>query len=465
MTEAVHSGILSGVSTRLKQFGISLLVRLLRIAKSLAKGLWWLIVIIVSPLMLVLKVLLKPLAVFLYRQYLKFIAVLKKSSFFQNKVFFIFGNKYFIHVIIVTLTLFVASTNVIQAKKVYDEDFGTQSGLYKIAGEENEFDTEIVEKGLPTSGSTQDFYVNTDGMLVASIPRIDPQAQRLHTIEEELQLMKTSSALASGTVLSTEVGIRSDFTEYKIREGDSVGSLANRFGVTVNTILWANDLTSKSYIKPGDTLSIPPYSGYTVEVKDGDTLQKLAAKHEGDFDATLEALEGNEIIPVGSKIVIADGQPYIPPPPTPVQTAYAGSSGSSANLFQQRNLPAGVTAGNLNWPVGCRNTPSTYYGHGLARDIACPSGTPIYAAEAGTAYIRNSGGYGGGYGNYVDVVHGGGMTTRYAHMSAFNISSGQAVSRGQVIGFVGSTGRSSGPHVHFEVQINGVRQEPLNYIR
>lgn len=454
------------MSIRLKQLAISFLVRLLQFGRLILRAIRWTLLLTLNPLVVVGKFLLKPITVFLYRKYLQLVARLKRSHFFHNKFFFIFGHKYLIHVIIVVLTMFVASTNVIEAKKVYDEDFGTKSALYEIVAADEDFTTEIVEKGLPTTSDTQNFYVDTDGMLLATVPRIDPQAQRLRTIEEELQLLESGSALTSGTVLATQTGIRNGFTDYKVKEGDSVGSLADRFGLTVNTILWANNLTSKSYIKPGDTLIIPAYSGYTVEVKDGDTLQKLAEKHKGNFDETLKALDGEEIIPVGSKIVIVDGEPYVPPPPpTPVQTTTSYASSSSANLFQQRNLPAGVTGGSLNWPVGCRSAATTYYGHGFARDIACPSGTPIYAAEAGTAYIRNSGGYGGGYGNYVDVVHGGGMTTRYAHMSAFNITSGQAVSRGQVIGFVGSTGRSSGPHVHFEVHINGVRQEPLNYIR
>ncbi len=458
----MQSGILSGVSLRIKQFAVSLAVRMLRLARVIVRALWWLLALLIDPFWLTLKFILKPIALFIYRRYISVFTRLKKSKFFHNKFFFIFGNKYLIHVMVVTITVFVASNNVIQAKTVYDEDFGKQSGLYQIASE-GELGEEIVEKGLPQRSGSTDFYFETDGVLIANIPRVDPQAQRLRTIEEELQLLEAGSALTSNTVLSTEVGVRADFTNYKVREGDSIGSIADRFGLSVNSILWANSLTSKSFIKPGDTLSIPPYSGYVVEVKDGDTLKKLVDKHTGDYDATLAALEGEDIIPVGSKIIIVDGEPYVPPPPP--KPTYTASNTGSGNVFQQRNVPGSVTGGNLNWPVGCRNAAKTYYGHGLARDIACPSGTPIYAAESGTAYIRNSNGWGGGYGLYIDVVHPNGMTTRYAHMSAFNISSGQSVGRGDVIGFVGSTGRSTGPHVHFEVTVNGVKQEPLNFIR
>src|SRR5690606_22515827 len=117
----------------------------------------WTVLLIVNPLVVVGKFLLKPITVFLYRKYLQSIARLKRSHFFHNKFFFIFGHKYLIHVIIVVLTMFVASTNVIEAKKVYDEDFGTKSALYEIVAGDDDFTTEIVEKGLPTTSDRQSF--------------------------------------------------------------------------------------------------------------------------------------------------------------------------------------------------------------------------------------------------------------------------------------------------------------------
>ncbi len=454
------------MSIRLKQLAISVLVNIIRFSATAVRTIWWFIILIGNPFLVIIKTILKPIALFLYRIYFRAYSRLKKSKFFQNKVFFIFGNRYFIHVIIILITLFVTSTNIIQAKDVYDEDFGKKSGLYKIVGPEQDLSEEIVEKGLPTRSSETNHYINTDGLLVANIAKLDPNAEPLRTIEQELQLFEASSALVSNTNLDTAVGIRADFLEHEVKTGESVGSLANRYGLTVNTILWANDLSSTSYIKPGDTLTIPPKSGYTVEIKDGDTLEKLVKKHKGDLEETLKMLGGEEIIPVGTKLVIANGEEYIPPPPPkPVYTSSYSSSSTTAS-YSNRDLPSGWQGGTqLNWPVGCRNAATTYWGHGLARDIACPMGTSVYAAETGTVYIRNSGGWGGGYGNYVDVVHGNGMMTRYAHLSGFNISNGQSVSRGQVIGFVGSTGRSTGPHLHFEVQINGVKYEPLNFIR
>jgi murein DD-endopeptidase MepM/ murein hydrolase activator NlpD len=96
-------------------------------------------------------------------------------------------------------------------------------------------------------------------------------------------------------------------------------------------------------------------------------------------------------------------------------------------------------------------------------DIGAPSGTPILAADSGTVITANSGNYGGGYGNYVVISHGNGVTTLYAHQSAIAVSLGQSVTQGSVIGYVGSTGLSTGPHLHFEVRVTGVATDPLGY--
>lgn len=457
-------GILLTVSIRLKHIMISALLGLARGVRIAFTILWSVILFILNPLYVILKWFIRPLVLFVYNQYLKIYTRLRRSAFMQNKVLFLFGNKYLIHVIVVLIAFFVTSTNLLQAKEL-DPDFGKQSALYEIVNPNGELGEDIVQEGLINPDELENSYIKTDGLLVANISQIDPEAEPLKTVGEELQQLekKSGTAFVSSTALETASGIRADFTEYKVKEDDSVGSVADRFGVSVNTLLWANNLTSKSFIKPGDTLKIPPISGYTVTIASGDTLQKLVEKHKGNYDETLKLL-GTETIPVGDSIVIVDGEPYIPPPPpTPVrQYASNGSSGSSGgNIYQQQDVPGNVTGGTLNWPVGCRSSMNTYWGHGLARDISCSSGTPIYAAHSGTATIGCGGAYCGGYGNYIRVS-GEGYQTLYAHMSAFNITSGQYVNRGDVIGFVGSTGRSTGPHLHIEIWINGAKYDPIN---
>jgi len=137
-------------------------------------------------------------------------------------------------------------------------------------------------------------------------------------------------------------------------------------------------------------------------------------------------------------------------------------------------LPAGPmtspSAAGLIWPVsgtitsgfGARSSPGgigTTYHEGI--DIAVPEGTPVRAAASGTVIMAS---YNGGYGNYTCVDHGSGLSTCYAHQSSFAVSSGQSVSQGDVIGYSGNTGSSTGPHLHFEVRINGVAQDPLGYL-
>ncbi|MBI2415227.1 MAG: M23 family metallopeptidase [Candidatus Kerfeldbacteria bacterium] len=453
------------MSIRLKQLLVTALVRLLRLAALLLKASWWLGLVLANPFIVILKFILRPVVVMVYRQYVTIMAQVRRSAFMQNKILFIFGNKYFIHVIVVTITFFVASTNLLQAKENFDPEFGKRSGLYKIVKPGDAANVDIVEQGLPSKTKTKHSYVSTDGSIIANIPAIDPSAQPLLTVGDQLQLAN-QDALVGSSVIETSVGVRAGITEYKVRQGDTVSDIANRFGVTVSTLLWSNNLTSSSYIKPGDTLKILPASGITHTVAEGDTLEKIVEKYKGDLEETVRVNDIGEdrLVAVGTEIVVVDGTPP-PPPPPPVQSSYYGQTGTY-NVYQQRNVPNGaITGGKLNWPVGCRNTPTTYWGHAnRARDIPCPVGTPIYAAEAGTAYITFTGQWGHGYGNAIDVRSANGLVTRYAHLSSFNITNGQSVSRGQVIGFVGMTGRTSGPHIHFEVIINGVAYDPIGFI-
>lgn len=122
------------------------------------------------------------------------------------------------------------------------------------------------------------------------------------------------------------------------------------------------------------------------------------------------------------------------------------------------------SAGGLIWPVLGRI--SSTFGPRWGRmheglDIAAPTGTPIRAAASGTVIHS---GWLGGYGNLVVIDHGGGLATAYAHQSAVAAGNGAVVGQGQVIGYVGSTGNSTGPHLHFEVRLNGVAQDPLGYL-
>lgn len=225
---------------------------------------------------------------------------------------------------------------------------------------------------------------------------------------------------------------------YTVRAGDTLSGVADMFGVSVNTIVWANELKSKT-LKEGQELVILPISGVKHTVKSGDTLQSLSKKYKADLDDMLayNGLESNAKIVVGDVIIIPDG----------VLSAVATTvSKPVSNITTQVS-----TSGYFVRPIsGGKKTQGIHGYNGV--DIAAPVGTPIVASADGVVIISHSSGYNGGYGLYVVVKHNNGTQTLYAHMSRVNVGVGATVSQGEVIGAVGNTGRSTGPHIHFEIR-------------
>jgi len=226
---------------------------------------------------------------------------------------------------------------------------------------------------------------------------------------------------------------------YVIREGDSLSQIAKMFNVTTNTIVWANDIKRGDFITPGQTLVILPVSGVRHTVKSGDTLASIAKKYKGDFD---EILAYNRLSPAtelstGQIVVVPDGEIEAPK----VTVAVKGVSSSSA----QPNY-----SGYYIRPTKGIKTQGIHGYNGV--DIGSPTGTPIVASASGEVIVARTGGWNGGYGNYVVLKHPNGTQTLYAHNSSNIVSQGQWVVQGQVIAYVGSTGKSTGPHIHFEVR-------------
>ena len=226
---------------------------------------------------------------------------------------------------------------------------------------------------------------------------------------------------------------------YQVRPGDSLSEIADMFGVSINTILWANDIKDAKTIQPGDTLLILPVSGLQHTVVKGETLASIAKKFSADADeiAAYNGIEG--ALSVGATIIIPGGD--LAPKPVAKATGVAVSS---------KALPA--LTGYFGNPVpGARLTQGLHGHNGV--DLGAPNGTPVYASAAGTVIVaKNNGGYNGGYGNYIVVSHANGTQTLYAHLSSVAISVGQTVEKGQKLGGVGSTGKSTGNHLHFEVR-------------
>ena len=230
---------------------------------------------------------------------------------------------------------------------------------------------------------------------------------------------------------------------YEVRPGDTLSEIAGMFGVSVNTIIWANNLTSARDVHPGDLLLILPVSGTQRTVVKGDTLKSIAKKYGADANeiAQYNGLDSSAPLAVGSTIIIPGGEIASPAPSTaaPSREPYLGGGGPAQLGYYSNPLPGGViTQGIHGWD---------------AVDIGSARGTPVRAAANGIVIVaRNGGGWNGGYGNYVVITHENGTQTLYSHMKNTIVSLGQSVSSGQVIGYVGMTGHTTGPHLHFEVR-------------
>ncbi len=226
---------------------------------------------------------------------------------------------------------------------------------------------------------------------------------------------------------------------YVVREGDTLSEIAKMFGVSTNTIVWANNIVG-GRIKEGQELVILPISGVRHVVKSGDTLQSIAKKYKADLEDVLSynGLAANAKIKSGDIIIIPDGV---------ISASQIASSNVSGSKISSYPTYAGYY---LRPIVGGRKSQGIHGNNGV--DLAAPLYTPILASADGKVIVSRTGGYNGGYGTYVVISHANGTQTVYAHMSVNNVSVGEQVSQGEVIGAIGMTGKTTGPHVHFEIR-------------
>jgi len=226
---------------------------------------------------------------------------------------------------------------------------------------------------------------------------------------------------------------------YTVVEGDAPSSIAESFGISLNTLLWANNLTNPNLIKVGSTLVILPVTGVKYEVRAGDTLQSIAKKFKGEVEdiRAFNGLAVGEELQAGRIIIIPDGE---------IASLVVASPASRSSISR---LPEFV--GYFMRPIlGGRKSRGIHGYNGV--DLANSCGLPILASAAGTIIVARDAGWNGGYGKYLVVSHPNGTQTLYAHLNAVLAKYGQQVAQGSQIGKIGSTGNSTGCHLHFEVR-------------
>jgi LysM repeat protein len=405
----------------------------------------------------------------IYLAYFSFAKKIGWNRLRENFFTFIFGRKT-VHIFLAVLVA-VVSVSGLMSRQLNAKSLNDNAGKTLIAG-------------LIAS----EFTASEDGGLIeetASNNIVSPQSEAgyLDNLSAAVNKMKIATGtdvvdenfLADSGPQSDEMIIKPELAttekskktrkgsiEYIVQPGDVIGLIADNFDISVNTILWENNLTDYSLIHPGDKLIILPATGLTYKVAKGETLGAIAAKYNVGAEEILAAnnLPEDSQLSVGQSLFIPGGRKiYYAAPATKV------ASYNPVQVIKDllRPSPEAVASSRMLWPtVGRIITQYFSWRHG-GLDIANKQGTPVYAAEDGV--VVDSGWSKNGYGNKIDIDHGGGKVTRYGHAVKLIAKKGDVVKKGDIIMLMGTTGHSTGPHLHFEVRINGKVQNPLSYIR
>ena len=280
--------------------------------------------------------------------------------------------------------------------------------------------------------------------------------ENLDKLMEEFALQTQEMVDERGNLLEVENAVVQSFTRpvtyqnYKVRSGDTISGIASKFGLrNISTLISVNDIGNVRQLEAGQKLKIPSIDGVIYTVKNGDSLNAIVSK----YGVSLETLvDVNEL---SSEVLQKGQQLFIPGVGLDKQTL----QNAMGDMFK---MPISA---KFRWssPYGSRIDPiAGVKSFHTGVDMACPTGTPIYASMSGkviTAGINRV------YGNYVIIDHGNGYQTLYAHMSKIIATKGQWVSQGTRIGLVGSTGYSTGPHLHFTVYKNGKLINPMSVLK
>lgn len=439
------------------------LIKLLIFLKRLLTAFF---IIAFKPVRIILRFVFYAIIVRAYSFYLSAIKKLSRGKARNNPLSFI-TNERRLHIFVAGLILLIVFTNL--ANKTKAGIISEKAHKTIIASlvksefgslEEEELIEESVEEGTITSPAQQNYLDNLTTI------KSQPQAMMKSPAEAETgeniaSMTPEGSAIIKPDLATTQKTIRprSEIIFYAVKLDDSVSTIAEEFAISVNTILWENNLSAYSLIRPGQNLAILPTTGVAHKVSRGENLGAIAKKYGIEEAKILEAnnLTATDKLTVGQKLVIPGGR----------RITYAISTASTySGLSALRDLiapPGAAPAANkMNWPtVGSRITQYFSWRH-YAVDIANKVGTPIYAADTG---IIEFAGWTAGYGNNIIINHGGGKKTLYGHLSKFYVKKGDKVGKGDAIAAMGSSGWSTGSHLHFEVIINGRKYNPLNYIR
>lgn len=265
---------------------------------------------------------------------------------------------------------------------------------------------------------------------------------------------------------------RETLTTYTVEAGDSVFTIAKRYKIEPETVMWANEdllQDNPNELSVGQNLKIPAVDGVIYKWKTNDTIDGIARKFKTTPEKILTWPDNNidlsnPKIASGTMVMVPGGSRELRSWVVP--TMWRANSGATRGIKSGCDTSGGSAygTGTFVWPTASRLISGNDFWSGhLGLDIGAATGAPVYAADSGV--VVYSGGIDGGYGLMVMIDHGNGFHTLYAHLSTLVARCGQNVSQGQTIAYSGSTGNSTGPHLHFEIRYMGAFVNPHDYVR
>ena len=330
------------------------------------------------------------------------------------------------------------------------------------------------------AGETLSDIAVAHGVPMSDIVKANELKNANRLSEKQILLVPNSGAAVEATleevltrkarlVAAREKVLPIKITAYVVAEGDSLWSIANSQNLEIDTLFGCNDLRNPNVIRPGATLRIPNQDGIFYKVKSGETLAGVAKKYGIAADRIREANGDAALNPftAGKEIFLPGARPEAVESSASSSSSRSGASSSKSSSAKV----SGSSSRSYRWPVvGKINSPFGWRRHPVTRrrdfhtgiDIKAPRGRTIQAARGGRVEYS---GWMGGYGRVVVIDHGDGYSTLYAHCTSLSVRKGQSVSQGQAIATVGTTGRTTGPHLHFEVRRGNNPVNPLGMLR
>ncbi len=330
-----------------------------------------------------------------------------------------------------------------------------------------------------------DDFVNNPQNISLPEPSINPDMKNVSD-NSNVNIVDGGALMPEEDLQGTDSGVNSyvsssdNIITYTVMEGDTLGKIASQFSISKNTILYANTDIKNNSLKVGQTLVILPVDGVSYTIKKGDTLASIAKAYKADITDISEYndLSSDKDLKSGEKIIVPGGvvskkaEVKTPKPEkiSKIEIKTQTTSKEKTETVKQASSEDissghGITGGYI-WPLpkGVGRVSQRLHDDN-AYDFAAPKGTPIYAIEDGAVLIADGSGYNGGYGLYVVINFADGAQAIFGHMSNVATTAGEEVKKGDIIGYVGSTGRSTGNHVHIGFhggKPNPYRNLPLN---